>query len=708
MSSLFRRGKKASTQDVAASSQSERKSRDDKSKKKKKKKADNTTFRVKIPPHVSPNESFHVYAGDRLLKIKCPPNALPGQSIAISLPKEDKHMTNKRNDLHGPNVTPINDTYPPAYMVTIPDSVCGGQQFPVKINGIDLMVTCPVNGLPGMAVRIVPPNRPHPRNRHRHSARKGQLFEVEVPTNVMPGTTFALIADGIRISVKCPMDASPGQMVRFNLPFRTRNSEGEFSNCVVKTLNYDVDGWTRTLQISEMKFQWFHIEKDNLEPSSVVEKIDKLAYVTQLSDTDLEFIPAQHGRVDSSVWLPETGKIFTSCTDLVAIQTQSFSDKINSFKEICKKMSSARRGHSICIQVRREFLLEDSMQVIMCLDEAELQRTWRFEFVGEDGVDAGGLKREWFELISKTLFDPDVGLWKSCGENQMNLQINPNSALHSEDDFLMFRFLGRVLGKALFDQELISGHMVQYLYKHILGWPITFADLEHLDPVFYKSLHTLMEMDDVENACIDFTTTEENMGAVEVVDLIPDGENVDVTQENLVEYLEAVVEYRLVKRVKDQLKQLLKGFEEIVPKSLLIIFDFMELELLLCGLPNIDVDDWIENSRYSGIYSEGDEMHQVCIWFWELVREMSVDRRAKLLQFVTGTSGVPAKGFSTLQGNDGEIRLFQIHGVSLNSCLYPRAHTCFNRIDLPKYENKADLIEKLTFAISTTTGFGME
>ena len=206
-------------------------------------------------------------------------------------------------------------------------------------------------------------------------------------------------------------------------------------------------------------------------------------------------------------------------------------------------------------------------------------------------------------------------------------------------------------------------------------------------------------MDDVENACIDFTTTEENMGAVEVVDLIPDGENVDVTQENLVEYLEAVVEYRLVKRVKDQLKQLLKGFEEIVPKSLLIIFDFMELELLLCGLPNIDVDDWIENSRYSGIYSEGDEMHQVCIWFWELVREMSVDRRAKLLQFVTGTSGVPgkrpisdespyvnsihiqhnlihyflAKGFSTLQGNDGEIRLFQIHGVSLNSCLYPRA-----------------------------------
>ena len=429
MSSFFRR-KKASTtnQDVVASSSSERNSRDDKSKKKKKKnKADTTTFRVKIPPHISPNESFHVYAGDRLLKIKCPPNAIPGQSIAISLPKEDEQMKSRRNDLHGPNVTPISDTYPPAYMVTIPELICGGQQFPVKIHGHLLMVTCPANALPGMAVRIVPPSRPPPRNRHRHSAKKGQLFEVEVPNHVMPGTTFALIADGIRISVKCPMDASPGQTVRFHLPFKTRNSEGDLSNFIVKSLNYDVDGWTRTLQISEMKFQWFHIEKDNLEPTSVVEKIDKLAYVTQLSDVDLEFIPAQHGRVNSSVWSPETGKILASCTDLVDIQTQSFSDKITSFREICKKLSVARRGHSVCIQVRRDFLLEDSMQAIMCLDEADLQRVWRFQFLGEEGVDAGGLKREWFELISKTLFDPDVGLWKCCGENQMNLQINPNS-----------------------------------------------------------------------------------------------------------------------------------------------------------------------------------------------------------------------------------------------------------------------------------------
>ncbi len=96
----------------------------------------------------------------------------------------------------------------------------------------------------------------------------------------------------------------------------------------------------------------------------------------------------------------------------------------------------------------------------------------------------------------------------------------------------------------------------------------------------------------------------------------------------------------------------------------------------MCGLPNIDVDDWMENTRYSGLYysrsNEEQKMHPVCIWFWEVVREMSEERRAKLLQFVTGTSGVPSRGFSVLQGN-GEIRLFQIHGVSMEGCMYPRA-----------------------------------
>ena len=180
-------------------------------------------------------------------------------------------------------------------------------------------------------------------------------------------------------------------------------------------------------------------------------------------------------------------------------------------------------------------------------------------------------------------------------------------------------------------------------------------------------------MDDVEYACLDFTTSEEQLGQVTIVPLVHDGENIDVTEDNLIEYLELIIKYRLAIRVENQMKELLLGFTEVLPESLLTIFDFQELELLLCGLPNIDVDDWMENTRYSGVFIVGDEMHDVCRWFWEVVREMNEELRAKLLQFVTGTSGVPAKGFGILQGADGEVRPFQIHGIHADGFPYPVA-----------------------------------
>ena len=133
------------------------------------------------------------------------------------------------------------------------------------------------------------------------------------------------------------------------------------------------------------------------------------------------------------------------------------------------------------------------------------------------------------------------------------------------------------MGKALHDRQLISGRLAQYLYKQILGWPITFTDLQTLEAEYYKSIIALMEMDDVEYACLDFTVVEEVLGSRKNIELIPGGSEIDVTKQNLVEYLEAMLEYRLVGRVKDQLKELLLGFYDVIPESLLTIFDFQEV-----------------------------------------------------------------------------------------------------------------------------------
>jgi hypothetical protein len=165
----------------------------------------------------------------------------------------------------------------------------------------------------------------------------------------------------------------------------------------------------------------------------------------------------------------------------------------------------------------------------------------------------------------------------------------------------------------------------------------------------------------------------------------------------------------MLDQVKPQLNELMLGFFDVIPEPLLTIFDFQELELLMCGLPEIDMEDWKQNTEYSGEYDDTGASNPACEWFWEVVEEFDQEMRARLLQFVTGTSGVPSRGFGVLQGNDGNVRLFTIHGISVGVCLYPRAHTCFNRIDLPTYESKDDLRERLKLAVTmVSTGFDIE
>jgi hypothetical protein len=269
------------------------------------------------------------------------------------------------------------------------------------------------------------------------------------------------------------------------------------------------------------------------------------------------------------------------------------------------------------------------------------------------------------------------------------------------------------MGKALFDQQLVNGHMVQYIYKHMLGWPIAFRDLAMVDEEFYNNLKQLKQLadsgEDLSALCLDFTTTEEVMDIKEEYELVPGGANMEVNNDNFPEYLEAKLKYRMLDRVKPQLNELLLGFFDVIPEPLLTVFDFQELELLMCGLPVIDMEDWMANTEYCGEFETCGPNHSACTWFWEVVDEFDQEMKARLLQFVTGTSGVPSRGFGVLQGNDGNIRKFTINGVNVNVCLYPRAHTCFNRIDLPMYESKEELKERLKLAVTmVATGFDIE
>ena len=124
------------------------------------------------------------------------------------------------------------------------------------------------------------------------------------------------------------------------------------------------------------------------------------------------------------------------------------------------------------------------------------------------------------------------------------------------------------MGKALFDRQLVAGHMVKHLYKHILGWPIQFKDLEYVDEEYYNNLKQLQQLadtgEDLSMLCLDFTTTQEVMGVKEEVELVKGGADVEVSNENFPEYLEACLKHRMMDRGRGQLNELLLGFFDCV------------------------------------------------------------------------------------------------------------------------------------------------
>lgn len=208
-----------------------------------------------------------------------------------------------------------------------------------------------------------------------------------------------------------------------------------------------------------------------------------------------------------------------------------------------------------------------------------------------------------------------------------------------------------------------------------------------------------------------FSVTEDRFGELVRVELEPDGAHIAVTEENKKEYVEAVVEYRTKTRTRAQTTALLEGFRELIPLELLAVFDERELELLIGGMSEIDTyasqhivtkkgidlsgcrDDWIAYTDYRGY----DKSDQVIEWFWQCIRSWPTERKARLLQFATGTSRVPVNGFKDLQGSDGPRR-FTIDKSGDPSQL-PRSHTCFNRIELPPYEDYESLEKKLVYAV---------
>jgi len=456
--------------------------------------------------------------------------------------------------------------------------------------------------------------------------------------------------------------------------------------------------------------------------------------------------------------------------NLEKVASLPFHEKVLYFeKEIDKTRTLPTEGHAR-LEVRRVSLLEESVQQLLALEPADCKRWMRVQFVDEPGIDVGGIEREWFGLVAEALFDENVGAFrfeKSSGVYAIAATAMLPAALggHPRADEL-FEFTGRFLAKAVLEHVPLGASLAPSVLKQLLGRPLEHDDLQDLDETLASNVAWLLANDGVGDLDLDFSVAVDNdaaprclfrnslflqheeddedlpffgddtsidlspvpryyavqtgpvqtnedggvvpAGAV-VRELVRDGRNVRVDDANKLDYAQRLWRYHLVDAHRRAVWHLAKGFYAVLPPKLLTLFDEREFDLLVCGSQEIDVDDWAKHTEYAGDYRRRGAKHTVIVWFWKLIRDLDHAHRAKLLQYCTGSNRLPCHGFKALQRNDGKYQKFSIHSLPRNQLRFPRAHTCFNRLDLPLYSSKAELEAGLKVILAMdTTGFTMD
>lgn len=343
--------------------------------------------------------------------------------------------------------------------------------------------------------------------------------------------------------------------------------------------------------------------------------------------------------------------------------------------------------------IHRETIFRSSCEMVSKSTNEKLKQGIAVRFHGEEGMGQG-VVREWFDILSNEIINPDYALFTQSADGT-TFQPNSNSSVNP-DHLNYFQFAGQILGLALYHRQLVNIYFTRSFYKHILGIPVNYQDVSSIDPEYAKNLQWILD-NDISDLGLELTFSVETdvFGAMEEVPLKPGGTSILVTQDNKAEYVQLVTELRMTRAIQPQINAFLHGFHTFIPPSLIQLFDEYELELLLSGMPEIDVQDWFRNTDYTSGY---DLQEPVIQWFWKVVESLTQEERVLLLQFVTGSSRVPHGGFAFLMGGSG-LQKFTVAAVPFTSNLLPTSSTCINMLKLPEYPSQEVLRDRLLVAL---------
>ncbi|KAK8276533.1 hypothetical protein V6Z12_D10G205800 [Gossypium hirsutum] len=359
-------------------------------------------------------------------------------------------------------------------------------------------------------------------------------------------------------------------------------------------------------------------------------------------------------------------------------------------------------------RIRRDHILEDAYNQMSQLSEEDLRGLIRVTFVNEFGVeeagiDGGGIFKDFMENITRAAFDVQYGLFKETADHL--LYPNPGSGMIHEQHLQFFHFLGTLLAKAMFEGILVDIPFATFLLSKLKQKYNYLNDLPSLDPELYRHLIFLKHYKgDISELELYFVIVNNEYGEQTEEELLPGGKNIHVTNENVITFIHLVSNHRLNFQIRQQSSHFLRGFQQLMQKDWIDMFNEHELQLLISGsLDSLDVDDLRCHTNYAGGY-HGE--HYVIDMFWEVLKSFSLENQKKFLKFVTGCSRGPLLGFKYLEP------LFCIQraaGSASEEALdrLPTSATCMNLLKLPPYRSKEQLEAKLMYAINADAGFDL-
>lgn len=358
----------------------------------------------------------------------------------------------------------------------------------------------------------------------------------------------------------------------------------------------------------------------------------------------------------------------------------------------------------INVTIRRNYIYEDAYDKLSPENEPDLKKRIRVHLLNahgldEAGIDGGGIFREFLNELLKSGFNPNQGFFKTTNEGL--LYPNPAAQMLVGDSFARhYYFLGRMLGKALYENMLVELPFASFFLSKLLGTSAD-VDIHHLaslDPEMYKNLLFLKSYEgDVEELGLNFTVVNNDLGEAQVVELKFGGKDITVTSANRIAYIHLVADYRLNKQIRQHCLAFRQGLANVVNLEWLRMFDQQEIQVLISGAQvPICLDDLRSFTNYSGGYSAD---HPVIKIFWRVVENFTDEEKRKLLKFVTSCSRPPLLGFKEL------YPAFCIHNGGSDLERLPTASTCMNLLKLPEFYDENLMRSKLLYAIECAAGF---